>query len=407
MPRRAVLAVVAALSVLASLAVMAAPAASANPLPSGMPSLTGGPPLGPGDPIGALLAVGYPDGQARFVGWAADPDDLTANVSVFVLEDGRPLKAVQPVATAVARPKVTARYGTGATPGFDISAPIPVLGQHSLCVAVKNRAGRGVDTVLGCVTTPAGSADEAAAHSPFGAVESVTATRTSGTHPTSTVTVTGWASEPDYHARPVTVVAYLDGTSMRTLAAKRNRPDVAAANPGVYRKSGFSTTITAAAGAHNVCVWAVNVGPGANTLLGCKAIDTRGVRSRKAPVVDPAVNAKIVAEVRKHVGQPYVWAATGPKAFDCSGLVQYAYRQAGVSTPRIADDQFRAAHLISANRVVPGDLVFYRDGTGEVYHVGVYLGPGITIAAVDPAHGVTEQHIWDSQVVSYGSFTHR
>lgn len=381
-------------TLLGSLWLGLAPGASANP-------------PGPGDPIGALLTVGYPAGHARFAGWAADPDQLQADVTVFVLKDGRPFRAATPVVTDVARPRVTREQHTGPTPGFDISAPLPVYGEHTLCVVAKNGTGGGVDTVLGCITTPRGTAADAASHSPFGAVETVTAGRTTNSWSTSTVTVVGWASDPDYRARPVTVVAYVDGTSVRTLAAGRNRPDVATAHPGVYRKSGFSTSFTVGAGTHNVCVWTVNVGPGANSLLGCTAFDTRGVRSRRAPVIDPAVNAKIVDEVRKHLGQPYVWAATGPKAFDCSGLVQYAYRKFGVSTPRIADDQFRAAHLITANRVVPGDLVFYRDGTGGVYHVGVYLAPGITIAAVDPAHGVTEQHIWDSQVVSYGSFTHR
>lgn len=381
-------------TLLGTLGLAAAPGASANP-----PQ--------PGDPIGAVLAVGYPGGDARFVGWAADPDQLTENVPVFVVEDGRPFTAATPVVTDIARPRVTNKQHTGPTPGFEISAPLPVDGEHTLCVVAKNRVGGGVDTVLGCITTPSGTPADPSAHSPFGAVEAVTAGRTAHSWSTATVTVTGWASDPDYQARPVTVVAYADGTSVSTLAARRNRPDIAAAHPGVYRKSGFSTSFSVGAGAHNVCVWAVNVGPGANALLGCKTFDTRGVRSRKAAVVEPVVNAKIVAGVRRQVGRPYVWAATGPKAFDCSGLVQYTYRKAGLSTPRIADDQFRAAHLISANRVVPGDLVFYRDGTGGVYHVGVYLGPGITIAAVDPAHGVTEQHIWDSQVVSYGSFTHR
>jgi hypothetical protein len=314
--------------------------------------------------------------------------------------------AVTPVVTDIARPRVTNKQHTGATPGFDISAPLPVDGEHTLCVVAKNRVGGGVDTVLGCITTPRGTPVDPASHSPFGAVEKVTAGRTTNSSPAATVTVTGWASDPDYHARPVTVVAYVDGTSVSTLAARRNRPDIATAHPGVYRKSGFSTSFSVGAGAHNVCVWAVNVGPGANALLGCRTFDTRGVRSRQAPVIDPAVNAEIVREVHKHLGQPYVWAATGPGEFDCSGLVQYSYRKFAVSTPRIADAQFRAAHLISANRVVPGDLVFYRDGTGEVYHVAVYVGPGSVIAAVNPQVGVAQVPIWNQQMISYGSFTH-
>ena len=86
--------------------------------------------------------------------------------------------------------------------------------------------------------------------------------------------------------------------------------------------------------------------------------------------------------------------------------MQYSYRTAAaLTTPRIAQDQFRAARMIPAVRAVPGDLVFYHDNTGYVYHVGIYTGPGMTVAAVDPAHGVRAQPIWDS-TATFGSFTH-
>src|SRR5207248_662797 len=124
-------------------------------------------------------------------------------------------------------------------------------------------------------------------------------------------------------------------------------------------------------GAHLACVWTVNVGLGSNRHLGCRSVDTRGPAGSGA-VPAPTVNTKVVTEASRHIGQPYVWGATGPKAFDCSGLVQYSYRLAGISTPRIAADQFTAARLIPAARAVRGDLVFYHDSVGYVYHVGIY-----------------------------------
>jgi cell wall-associated NlpC family hydrolase len=159
-----------------------------------------------------------------------------------------------------------------------------------------------------------------------------------------------------------------------------------------------------ATGAHLACVWAVNVGLGSNVLLGCRAIDTRGGPGAGAVSV-PAVNRAVVAEANRHLGQPYVWGAAGPRAFDCSGLVLYSYRLAGVTTPRIAADQFSAARLIPAARAVPGDLVFYHDSVGAVYHVGIHIGNGMTDAAVDPANGVRHQAVYDP-TATYGSFTH-
>ena len=78
-----------------------------------------------------------------------------------------------------------------------------------------------------------------------------------------------------------------------------------------------------------------------------------------------------------------------------------------ISTPpRVSEDQFAAARLIPASRAVPGDLVFTHDTEGDVYHVGIYTGPGMSVAAIDDAQGVDYQPIWDPANATYGSFTH-
>ena len=87
-------------------------------------------------------------------------------------------------------------------------------------------------------------------------------------------------------------------------------------------------------------------------------------------------------------GVAYKWGGSSPEeGFDCSGLVQWAYDEAGISLPRTTDQQFVAPGGIEVGRhdLRPGDLVFFRDSTGYVHHVGISLGGSRFISA--PAHG--------------------
>lgn len=91
-------------------------------------------------------------------------------------------------------------------------------------------------------------------------------------------------------------------------------------------------------------------------------------------------------------GLPYVWGAAGPGSFDCSGLVQWSFAQAGFSMPRVAADQAMTGAAVPVSRLAPGDLLFYRtDPTdpGYISHVAVYLGNGWMIQAPQP--GMTVQ----------------
>lgn len=90
-------------------------------------------------------------------------------------------------------------------------------------------------------------------------------------------------------------------------------------------------------------------------------------------------------------GLPYVWGAAGPKAFDCSGLVQWSFAQAGIAMPRVAADQALAGPAVPVSRLQPGDLLFYHtDPTDPTYisHVAIYLGNGWMIQAPEPGQDV-------------------
>jgi peptidoglycan DL-endopeptidase CwlO len=83
-------------------------------------------------------------------------------------------------------------------------------------------------------------------------------------------------------------------------------------------------------------------------------------------------------------GMPYVWGAAGPRAFDCSGLVQWSFAQAGIAVPRVADDQALTGPAVPVSQLEPGDLLFYRtepSQPGYISHVAIYLGNGWMIQA--------------------------
>ncbi|MER6778200.1 MULTISPECIES: NlpC/P60 family protein [unclassified Streptomyces] len=101
--------------------------------------------------------------------------------------------------------------------------------------------------------------------------------------------------------------------------------------------------------------------------------------------VDGSRAARAVAFAYGAIGKPYVWGATGPGSFDCSGLTQAAWRSAGVSLPRTTYTQINAGQRVSRDQLAPGDLVFFYSG---VTHVGLYIGNGQMIHAPRPGSTV-------------------
>ncbi|MEU1413857.1 NlpC/P60 family protein [Streptomyces sp. NPDC005731] len=100
---------------------------------------------------------------------------------------------------------------------------------------------------------------------------------------------------------------------------------------------------------------------------------------------------KALAYARAQVGKPYVWGATGPDSYDCSGLTQAAWKAAGVSLPRTTYDQVDAGTTVPLADAQPGDLIFFYD---DISHVGIYIGDGMMIHAPKPGAYVREESIY-------------
>ena len=82
-----------------------------------------------------------------------------------------------------------------------------------------------------------------------------------------------------------------------------------------------------------------------------------------------------VAEAKKHLGTAYLWGGSSPSTgFDCSGLVQWAYAHAGIKIPRVTYDQIKVGGHVDRSHLLPGDVVFFRDASGDVHHEGISVG---------------------------------
>jgi cell wall-associated NlpC family hydrolase len=130
-----------------------------------------------------------------------------------------------------------------------------------------------------------------------------------------------------------------------------------------YASGGFSVTTAQQNGGSSTCT--------GNTVLDSMTVPNASV-------------ASAVSYAQQQIGKPYVWGATGPDAFDCSGLVMMAYRAAGVNIARTSQEQWATEQQVPANQVKPGDLVFFAGSDGTPTspgHVGIVIGKNEMIEA--------------------------
>lgn len=122
---------------------------------------------------------------------------------------------------------------------------------------------------------------------------------------------------------------------------------------------------------------------------------TTGTPGGKVPVLEPRVKkapesrpfllrakvADIIKTAKKYIGTPYKFGGTTPKAFDCSGYLQYVFKENGLTIPRTADEQFKLGKNVRTTELVEGDLVFFETYEIGASHCGIYLGGGKFIHA--------------------------
>lgn len=102
--------------------------------------------------------------------------------------------------------------------------------------------------------------------------------------------------------------------------------------------------------------------------------------------------AGLVSFLKAQVGKAYVMGASGPSAYDCSGLTQTAFKQLGVNLPRTSQAQSTAGTPVSMDALQPGDLLYW-GGAGSAYHVGVYVGGGQFVGAQNSSTGVVQKSL--------------
>ncbi|MFI7606952.1 NlpC/P60 family protein [Micromonospora sp. NPDC049366] len=112
-----------------------------------------------------------------------------------------------------------------------------------------------------------------------------------------------------------------------------------------------------------------------------KMLPVTSIRPAGCPKIDGVVSGAARTAINTacaQVGDPYVWGATGPNSFDCSGLTQYAYKAAGISLTHFTGAQWNEGRKVSRSEARPGDLVFFGS---DLHHVGLYLGNGLMVHA--------------------------
>lgn len=108
---------------------------------------------------------------------------------------------------------------------------------------------------------------------------------------------------------------------------------------------------------------------------------------------------RVINEAARHKGQPYVYGAVGPTRFDCSGYTLYVFSRFGKRLPHNSARQYGVVRHISKSSKQVGDLIFFRDSSGHIYHVGIYAGSGRIWHAPHSGSYVKLATIWTSSYV--------
>ena len=158
------------------------------------------------------------------------------------------------------------------------------------------------------------------------------------------------------------------------------------------RQRAASLAAAQAASQHSTSSSSSSSSSGSTTSSGTTKVSIPSVSGRAAAAV---------AFAEAQIGKPYIFGATGPGGYDCSGLTQAAWKAAGVSIPRTATAQMQGLTAIPGSSAQPGDLVFFYGNSSYVDHVGLYIGGGRVIHAPHPGSSVEIVAVSSMPLVSY------
>ncbi|KUN76213.1 C40 family peptidase [Streptomyces griseoruber] len=160
-------------------------------------------------------------------------------------------------------------------------------------------------------------------------------------------------------------------------AAKEAKKDLAAAKKAEAKKKAEEARVAAAEAASR------------NAERTTLATSANGSSSTSTSTATGSA-AAVIAFVKAQIGDAYVSGGTGPNSWDCSGLVQAAFRQVGIDLPRVSQDQSTRGTQVSLSNLQPGDILYW-GSAGSAYHVAVYVGDGMFVGAQNPSTGVVER----------------
>ena len=127
-----------------------------------------------------------------------------------------------------------------------------------------------------------------------------------------------------------------------------------------------------------------------------KAQDAAEAKQAAAEKAQAPSGGSVVDFAMAQVGKSYVWGAAGPSSFDCSGLTMAAWATKGVSLPHSSSAQYSSGQHVSESELAPGDLVFYYS---PISHVGIYIGNGKIVNALNPGAGIQVSGLHDMPYV--------
>ena len=210
------------------------------------------------------------------------------------------------------------------------------------------------------------------------------ATTTANTASVATTTPVQTNTAANVQQATTSVAQPAQQTATTTVSAKTNyvQTNTAATTKQVSTASTQSNTTYTAPAQNNTAA------KPAQQQASSQAATTQTAKPQVSTQSNSSTAQTVVSAAQSQIGKPYVWGATGPNAYDCSGLVQYAYSQAGKNVGRTTYQQAGAGQHISVSQAQPGDILMWGD-----YHDAIYVGNNQYVHAPQPGQNVTQASI--------------